>query len=40
MEFLRGLAIDEVARARATFSAGGPYGAPALIGAFLFALSY
>jgi sterol desaturase/sphingolipid hydroxylase (fatty acid hydroxylase superfamily) len=36
MEFLRWLLIEDVQRIRATFSAGGPYGAPALLGALLF----
>jgi sterol desaturase/sphingolipid hydroxylase (fatty acid hydroxylase superfamily) len=40
MEFLRWLLMDDVQRVRAAFSAGGPYGAPAWLGALLFAGLY
>jgi sterol desaturase/sphingolipid hydroxylase (fatty acid hydroxylase superfamily) len=40
MEFLRWLLLEDVGRVRATFSAGGPYGAPAWLGALLFAGLY
>src|ERR1700678_49411 len=40
MEFLRWLLMEDVQRIRATFSAGGPYGAPALLGALIFAGAY
>ena len=40
MEFLSWLLMEDVQRIRATFSAGGPYGAPALLGALIFAGAY
>ena len=40
MESLRWLLMEDVQRIRATFSAGGPYGAPSLLGALFFAGLY
>ena len=40
MEFLSWLLMEDVQRIRATFSAGGPYGAPSLLGALFFAGLY